>query len=335
MKIITFTGSECTRLNNKSYSRAVLTPTDLKTQLRSKIGSLLVLLFFVLTSSFVNAQCPTNYQCTTIDGKLAVTFQFDAGNTAADQNVVCDFVVRHGGSLSGGNVENCTGGFITINGIRYDFVGDDGGGNGNNSPITLTYASQVAGDCPSNYQIAEAVGCGQTSDNGCLTAIFQDQITGQNCTSSNSYFSMTLKDIGGCGPYTLIQSGNSKLTFGTNSYTTGTYTTQTIKAGIYILVFKDAFGNESNIIYNHVTENGTCVTPSNLYIDKTITSGDPYSDVGDILHYQYTVTSDVSITNPVVYDNKIEETLTTHTGDTNMNSILESTETWIFTGIIL
>src|SRR5690606_24468451 len=229
-----------------------------------------------------------NYQCTTIDGKLAVTFQFDAGNAAADQNVACDFVVRHGGSLSGGNVENCTGGFITINGIRYDFVGDDGGSTGNNSPITLTYLSQVTGNCPSDYQIAEAVGCGQTSDNECLTVIFQDDITGQNCTSSNSYFSMTLNNTCG-GTYTLEQFGNSQLVFGTSTYTSGTYTTQTIKAGIYILKFTASNGDISTFFYNHITENGICYRVSNLYIDKSITSGEPYSAVGDIVNYQYAV----------------------------------------------
>ncbi len=203
-----------------------------RTPLKRLMYVMFMMLFFMF-SAVANAQCPTNYQCTTVGGNMAVTFQFDGGNKSADQNVACDFVTRHGGSLIGGNVEDCSGGFITINGIKYDFIGDDGGGNGGNSPITLTYASTEAGVCPTDYQIGVAVGCAETSDNGCLSVIFQDQITGQNCTSSNSYFSMTLNNTCG-GTYTLEQFGNSQLAFGTSTFTTGTYTAQTIKAGIYI-----------------------------------------------------------------------------------------------------
>ncbi|MEH6536123.1 MAG: hypothetical protein V7719_07010 [Psychroserpens sp.] len=293
---------------------------------------LLFLAFLFIGVYSINAQCPINYQCTNhTDGNLAFTFEFEAGNSAADQNIACDFVVKQGGALIGGDEEDCSGGFIVIDGVVYNFVGDDGGSSQTN--IVLTYSSGIPHDpsnCPTDYEIAEAIGCGQTSDNNCLTIIFQDDETGQNCTSSNSYFSMTLNDIGGCGPYTLQQSGNSNLVFNTNNYTTGEYSTQTIKAGIYILIFTDLNGNDSTFIYNHVTENGTCVTPSNLFIDKTITSGDPYSAVGDMVNYQYAVTSDVSVTNPFVSDDRIGN-INAYTGDDG-DSVLEVGETWVFTG---
>ena len=89
---------------------------------------------------------------------------------ASDQNVACDFVTNHGGSIIGGNDENCSGGSIIIDGVTFNFVGDDGGSNGNNSPIVLTYSSGMPhdpADCPTNYEIGEAIGCAQTSDNGC------------------------------------------------------------------------------------------------------------------------------------------------------------------------
>ena len=61
MKEITF-GITGTCSNNRGYSGAVLTPTDLKTSSRSKIGSLLVLLIFGLAMfmpAIINAQNPS------------------------------------------------------------------------------------------------------------------------------------------------------------------------------------------------------------------------------------------------------------------------------------
>ena len=60
MKLFTL-GNQRTSSNNTCYSGAVLTPTDLKTSSRSKIGSLLVLLIFglaMLMPSKMQAQHP-------------------------------------------------------------------------------------------------------------------------------------------------------------------------------------------------------------------------------------------------------------------------------------
>ncbi|HKO76866.1 MAG TPA: T9SS type A sorting domain-containing protein [Flavobacterium sp.] len=288
------------------------------------------LLFAMLPFSAV-AQCPNSYVCTPTVGATAatITFKFDAGNAAADRNIACDFVRKHGGT----GTDPCNGGSITVAGITYNYTGNSGGANGNNSPITLTYtATIIVTNCPTDIQIAEGIGCSQTSYNECLSVVFQDIITGQNCTSSNSFFSMTLKDNNNCGPYTLISSGNSALVFNTSSFMTGTYTTGTIKAGIYIFVFTDMNGVEHSFIYNHITEIGTCLRESNLNIAKTITSGNPFSEVGDIITYEYAVTSDAPITNPFVVDDHIVGNITSHTGDSNSDGILQVGETWIFTG---
>ncbi len=310
---------------------------------------LITLLLFVMMPFAASAQCPTNYQCVNHTGSLAVTFEFEAGNTAADQNVACDFVGRNGGTVNPSDPTDCSGGSITIDGVVYNFIGDDGGGNGN---ITLTYSSGVAhdpGDCPSNYAVAEAIGCGQTSDDGELSVIFQDIETGQNCNSSNSYFSMTLIDNVGGQTYSLEASGNSSIfnlepapegtgnTIGPGDPLVGgvggEYFIPTIKAGYYILIFTNTItGEEYTFIYNHITQTGTCVTPSALNIDKSITLGDPYSSVGDIIMYSYAVTIDPGtndITNPTVTDNKVG-VLTIYTGDDG-DGILEDGETWIFT----
>ena len=289
-------------------------------------------LLFALLPLSVVGQCPNSYVCTPTVGSTnaKITFKFDAGNDDADRNIACDFVRKHGGS----GTDPCSGGSIKVAGITYNYTGNSGGASGKDSPITLTYTTTTnVTTCPTDFQIAEGIRCGQTSDNGCLSIIFQDIITGQNCTSSNSFFSITLKDNNNCGPYTLIQSGNSALVFGTSSFSNGTYTTATIKAGIYILVFTDQLGNEHSFVYNHITEIGTCIRESNLNIVKTITSGDPFSKVGDIITYSYAVTSDAPITNPIVTDDHIVSNITTHTVTVgNNDNILEVGETWTFTG---
>ena len=285
-----------------------------------RLATFLVLLF---STTVGYAQCPYNY----VSNPTAktITFQFEAGNAAKDQDIACDFVRKHGGT----GVGPCSGGSITVDGIIYTYTGNDGGGTG---PITLTYTAGVTvTTAPTAFEIAEGIGCGQTSENECFTIYFQDTKNGENCSSSNSDFSFTINDKDGCGPYTLVTSGNSALTFPT-SITTGTYSTGTIKAGIYILVFEDLLGNEQSIIYNHITQVGTCLRQSNLDIVKTITSGDPYTSVGNTVNYQYAVTSDAPITAPFVVDDHIVGNITAHTGDTNNDGILQVGETWIFTG---
>ncbi|MFH6769027.1 hypothetical protein V8G56_09805, partial [Gaetbulibacter aquiaggeris] len=289
---------------------------------------LLTLLLFVMLPFTALGQCPNTYVSTPTVGTTAgtITFNFEAGNGAADQDVACDFVRAHGGT----GTNPCSGGSITVAGITYNYTGNNGGGT--SQPIVLTYtAATNVTTAPTDFQIAEGIGCGQTSDDERLSIIFQDIETGQNCTSSNSYFSMTLID-NGFGPYTLLQSGNSALVFGTDSYASGTYTTATIKAGIYILVFTDASGKEHSFIYNHITQIGTCLRQSNLDIVKTITSGDPYYAVGDIITYSYAVTSDAPITNPFVTDDHIIGNITTYTGDSNSDGILQVGEIWTFSG---
>ncbi len=332
-----------------SCQNFVKTATNLFSLSRVKKRVLLFLTFLIFGVSEFYGQCPSNYQCISHNGDLALTVEFEAGNAAADQTVACDFVVAHGGVLIGGDETDCSGGSFTIDGITYNFISDDGGGNGN---ITLTYSSGIPHDpqdCPANYDIAESIGCGQTSDDGCLRIIFQDIETGQNCNSSNSYFSMTLEDVGNCGPYTLVAFGNSDIfnlepapegtghTIDEGEVLTGgvgdEYFVDTIKAGTYILIFTDNSDNEHTFTYNHITQNGSCVTPSDLLIDKTITSGDPFSTVGDIINYQYAVSLDsgsADITDIIVTDDKIGD-LTVYTGDDG-DDILETGETWIFTG---
>ncbi|MBA0885574.1 SprB repeat-containing protein, partial [Flavobacterium undicola] len=283
---------------------------------------IIFLLFVILPFSAVG-QCPSNY-VTNLAAKT-IKFQFEAGNGAADGNVACDFVRVHGGT----GTDPCSGGSITVAGVTYNYTGNTGGGS--SAPIILTYTTtQTLNTVPSNIEIAKAIGCGQIPDDNCFEIYFQDIETGQNCNSSNSKFSMTIKD-NGCGPYTLQSSGNSALTFPTSGITTGTYTTSTIKAGIYILIFKDKFSKEHVIIYNHITEVGTCVKQSNLDIVKTITSGNPYYSAGNIITYSYSVTSDAPITAPFVNDDHIVGNITTHTGDTNNDGILQVGETWKFT----
>ncbi|MBK8828846.1 MAG: hypothetical protein IPO26_19810 [Saprospiraceae bacterium] len=255
-----------------------------------------------------------------------ITFQFDAGNASADRNVACDFVRKLGGT----GTDPCSGGFFIVNGVRFDSTSNSGGANGGNSPITLTFtATTLPLTCPTNFQIAEAIGCAYSPK--CLDVYFEDSVTGQNCSSSNSFFRMTVNDKGNCGPYMLTSSGNSATGFPTSGVTTGSYTTPTIKAGNYILVFKDASNVEHIFVYNHVTQNGSCVTNSALRIDKTITSGSMYYNVGDIVNYQYAVTATGNITGPiVVLDDKISN-VTYQSGNTNNDNILQTSETWIYT----
>ncbi len=309
-----------------------------KNTLRSRRGNFPLSLFLLLISTFLFSKtsyglCPVISNCDPATG--IIELQFDAGNSANDQDVACQFVLLQGGNLIGGNNEDCENGSIIINGITYNFIGDDGGGNGGNSPITLQF--QVSPlppgyTCPTNFEIAESYGCAQTTSDGCLEVYFEDEETGQNCTSSNSYFSMTINDLGNCGPYTLESNGNSALTFGTSTYTSGTYTSSTIKAGIYILIFTDANGNENVVIYTHATQTGTCTTDSPLLVNKTITCGDPFFEIGDNIEYEYSIsTSGSDIIGPInVFDDKIDP-VTYVSGDDN-NNILESGETWIYTG---
>ena len=220
---------------------------------------LLTLLLFSILPFAVSAQCPSNYQCVSHNGDLAFTFEFEAGNSANDQDVACDFINRIGGIVNPIDATDCSGGSIDINNVTYNFVSDDGGGNGN---IILTFSSgetHDAGSCPSNYDIAEAIGCGQTSDDGKLSVIFQDYDTGNNCESSNSYFSMTLIDNFGGQNYSLEASGNSSIfnlepapegtgnTIGPGETLVGgaggEYFVPTIKAGYYILNFTNTNTN--------------------------------------------------------------------------------------------
>jgi len=285
---------------------------------------------FLFLPLMVNAQCPTNYVCNTVLN--TITFQFDAGNSANDRNIACDFVRMHGGS----GTDPCSGGSIFINGVQYNYTGNDGGGSGGNSPITLTYtATTDITVCPSNMEIGLAIGCGFVSQNGCLRVRFEDVETGQNCSSSNSYFRMIVEDLGNCGPYTLSTSGNSTLGFPTSGITTGDYTSPTIKASNYIFVFKDALNREYTYIYNHITEDGSCVVVSSLNIVKTITSGNPFNN-GGIIGYKYAVTSTGNINGPItIYDDKICNpscaAISYLMGDDGDN-ILEPGETWMYTG---
>ncbi len=284
-------------------------------------------ILIALMPKIAAGQCPNTYVFTQGSGSTPakITFNFEAGNGVADRDIACDFVRKNGGT----GTDPCSGGYIIVNGIRYNYTGNNGGGN--SAPIILTYtAATTVTNPPTNYQIAEGIGCGQTSDNGCLSIIFQDRETGQNCTSSNSYFTMILKDNNNCGPYSLVTSGNSVLVFGTASFTTGTYTTQTIKAGIYIFVFKDKNGIEHPFIYNHITQIGTCIRQSNLDIVKSITSYNPCAKAGDLITYSFVVTSDAPIASPYVYDDNIGY-INVYTGDTNNDGILQVGEKWTFT----
>ncbi|NND11433.1 MAG: hypothetical protein HKN96_09495, partial [Flavobacteriaceae bacterium] len=290
----------------------------------------------------VSAQCPSNYQCVNHAlGHLEITFELEAAGAAADQNLACQFVERMGGTINPSDDTDCSGGSFTIGTTTYSYVGDDGGGN---TPITLTFTSGVphnAGVCPADYAIAEAIGCGQTADNGCLSIIFQDTETTNNCTSSNGYLSIILdldsNDDGtdDCGPYTLQTSGTSPIDFNNPSifqYTSGTYNDATAKADVYIFKFTDVNTlEEYTFLYDFRAQFGTCPADAPvLFIDKSIIGSNTYSLDGDIIYYQYAVTSTENITDVVVRDDKIASGFATYDSGDDGDNILEVGETWYF-----
>ncbi|MBK9581534.1 MAG: hypothetical protein IPO48_06410 [Saprospiraceae bacterium] len=149
-------------------------------QFTSCFTNLLLFVLFIFFYSSLKAQCPANYTCNATTG--VITFQFDAGNASADRNVACDFVRKLGGT----GTDPCSGGFFIVNGVRFDYTSNSGGANGGNSPITLTFtATTLPLTCPTNFQIAEAIGCAYSTN--CLDVYFEDSVTGQNCSSSNSF----------------------------------------------------------------------------------------------------------------------------------------------------
>ncbi|MFB0904567.1 MAG: SprB repeat-containing protein, partial [Nonlabens sp.] len=310
--------------SNTTFGTTQLSSNILSTQSHNRTGKFLIVVFILLGTLFSYGQCPNTYVFNI--ATKTIKFNFDAGNAADDRNVACDFVRVHGGT----GADPCSGGFINVAGIVYSYTSSTAGAFGSNSPITLTYTTTATlTTAPTDFEIAKGIGCGKSSNNGCFTILFQDKKTGNNCSSSNSDFSITINDVGNCGPYTLLTTGNSALDF-PSSVTTGTYSTTTIKAGVYILLFKDKFLNEHSIIYNHITQDGTCIRQSNLDIVKTITSGSIYNTVGNIVNYTYTVTSDSNITGPItVTDDKIN-IVSYFSGDTNSDNILQTTETWIY-----
>ena len=62
-------------------------------------SSLITMLLFAISPFSAVAQCPNSY-VSNLAAKT-ITFQFEAGNGAADQDVACDFVRAHGGAGKG------------------------------------------------------------------------------------------------------------------------------------------------------------------------------------------------------------------------------------------
>ena len=130
-------------------------------------NNLILSIFLILYGSNVSAQCPSNYTCNATTG--VITFQFDAGNASDDRDVACDFVRKLGGTGS----DPCSDGFFIANGVRFNYTSNSGGANGGNSPIILTFtATTLPLTCPTNFQIAEAIGCGFSTE--CLEVYFED-----------------------------------------------------------------------------------------------------------------------------------------------------------------
>jgi hypothetical protein len=267
------------------------------TVLHPIFACILPLFIFLMMAWFPQrgwGQCPVQpYVCVPGNGTTTsnvITLTFEAGNNANDASVASNFLTANPS--------------LTIDGEIYTGV---------QSGANVTYTSvNPLGLCPTSLAIGLAAGCATVSEDNCYQITFYDDFSTNNCSSSNGRFSFDFSDVGSCGPYVINVSGNSALgPFNVALGATVHLMTGTIKAGVYIFTITDGNGDITYAFYNHTThQEGTCETISDLQITKEILSGNPYSAVGDLITYKYTISATGSnpITGPVkVIDDKIGE----------------------------